>query len=243
MATQQATIVYPESDGELMGETDAHVMAIKDTIDVLRDYFRLRSDVLVGGDMMMYYREGDNRAVVSPDTFVVFGVPNYSRRVYKFWEEGVPPTVVFEYTSRSTRRADTHTKVVQYAELGIQEYILFDPLSEYLKPSLQGYQLVQGRYEALPQSADGSLVSPALGLSMHQEGLRLRFVELSSETPLLWYDEVSERARMEAERARMEAAARERAEAMMRAEAAAREQAEAQIAALQAELARLRGEN
>ena len=236
MATQQATIVYPESDGELMGETDAHVRAVGDAIGVLRDYFRLRSDVLVGGDMMMYYREGDNRAVVSLDTFVVFGVPNYSRRVYNFWEEGVPPTVVFEYTSRSTRRADTHTKVVQYAELGIQEYILFDPLSEYLKPSLQGYQLVHGRYEALPQTADGSLLSPALGLSMHQEGLHLRFVELSSGTPLLWYDEVSERARMEA-------AARERAEAIMRAEAAAREQAEAQIAALQAELARLRGES
>ena len=216
----QTEIYYPESDGKPMGETDTHVQAIIDTIRVLSDFFRLAPTVLVGGNMMMYYEEGNPRRSVSPDTFVVQGVPKYSRRTFKIWEEGVPPTVVFEFTSRSTGRDDITSKPVLYARLGVQEYFLLDPLMEYLDPPFQGFRLVDGRYEQLSMDPAGRLTSEALGLWLQQEGSRLRFIDIRTGEPLLWHDETAELARTEEE---------------------ARRRAEAQLAELQAELARLRG--
>jgi Uma2 family endonuclease len=231
------TTYYPESDGKPMGETDAHIQAIIETIGVLTEYFRLQPNVLVGGNMMMYHVKGNPRRSFSPDTFVVFGVPKYSRRVYKVWEEGVPSTVVFEFPSRSTKDDDTDEKEkpALYASLGVEEYFLFDPLSEYLVPPLQGFRLVAGRYQPLRSDEDGRLRSEALGLLLQPEGPRLRFIEANSGTPLLWRDEVAESNRVAIERAR-------KAEARERAEAEARQAAEDEIARLRAELARLRGD-
>jgi Uma2 family endonuclease len=222
----QTEIYYPESDGKLMGETDTHVQAIIDTISVLSDFFRLEPTVLVGGNMMMYYEEGNPRRSISPDTFVVQGVPKYSRRTYKIWEEGVPPTVVFEFTSRSTGRDDITSKPVLYARLGVQEYFLLDPLMEYLDPPFQGFRLVNGHYEQLSTDGAGRLRSEALGLWLQHEGSRLRFIDIRSGEPLLWPDEAAESNRQAIVRARAEAEARRRAEE--------------QLAELQAELARIR---
>ena len=178
-------IDYPESDGEPMGETEIHRQEITDLIEVLAHFFRHRSDVYVAGNMFLYYEEGNPAAVVSPDVFVVPGVPKTPRRrSYKLWEEGRPPALVIEVSSRSTRLEDLGNKRALYALLGIAEYLLYDPMSEYLEPPLRGYRLAGQDYEPIANNADGS-ISSRLGVTFRVEGDRLRVVESATGEALL----------------------------------------------------------
>src|SRR5919199_1224243 len=210
--TPVPTIYYPESDGKPMAETDIHRQIMVDMIEALSGYFRADPLVYVSGNLLLYYEEGNPRKSVAPDTFVAFGVPKRRRRTYKLWEEEQAPAVVFEITSASTREEDLGEKRELYATLGVREYFLFDPLEDYLQPSLQGYELVESAYLPLPAHAAGRLVSRTLRLRLEREGERLRLVDVATGAPLLWADE----------------------------EAAARRALEAELAQLRAEVARLR---
>lgn len=207
-------IVYPESDGQPMAETDVHRDEMIDLIKVLDDRYVNDQDVYVSGNLLLYYEEGNPSAVVSPDVFLVRGVPKHQRRTYKLWEERVPPTVVFEITSRSTRLDDIGNKRALYASLGVREYFLFDPLAEYLQPPLQGFALQGDDYVRLLSDADGSLVSQALDLRLVREDNRLRLIDVTTGERLLRPLEVMQ----------------------------ARRDAEAELVQLRAEFARLRGE-
>jgi Uma2 family endonuclease len=99
-------IHYPESDGKPVGETEYHVIALLHVLDVLRFYYRQHDNVYVGGNMLFYYQEGNPAVFKVPDVFVVKGIAKQVRRIYKLWEERVAPCVVFEITSRGTRRED-----------------------------------------------------------------------------------------------------------------------------------------
>lgn len=229
----QAAIHYPERDGKPMGETDTHRQEMMDAIAALIEFFRDRPDVYVAGNLLLYYEEGNPSAVVSPDVFVVFGVPQQLRRTYKLWEEKQPPASVIEITSLSTRLEDLGTKRALYEEIGVGEYFLFDPLDEYLHPPLQGYRLVDGEYVRLTADPSGAFTSEALGLRLLREHNRLRFVDIATGRPLLRPAESYEAHRAEAEAHRTEAEARRAAEERAAA-------AEADAARLRAELERLR---
>jgi Uma2 family endonuclease len=188
----QRNIHYPESDGQPMGETELHREEMTYLIQALQSRYRETPDVQVGGNLFLYYIPGDPRAVVSPDVYVTLGIPKGLRRVYKLWEEGKAPTLVIEVTSDSTRDEDLSRKKVCYEKLGVEEYVLFDPLGEYLEPRLQGYGLVQGRYQPIPRDIDGALLSRTTGLRLKPEGHRLRLVEPVTGEPLLSDQEVRE---------------------------------------------------
>ena len=49
--------LYPDSDGEPMGETHFHVMAILHLYAVLQLFYRDRIDVYVMADMFLYFKE------------------------------------------------------------------------------------------------------------------------------------------------------------------------------------------
>ena len=66
---------YPYRDGRPMAESDAHLGAMLYLLPVLRTHFAHRPDVYVGGDMFVYYEQGNPEAVVAPDVFVVMGAP------------------------------------------------------------------------------------------------------------------------------------------------------------------------
>jgi Uma2 family endonuclease len=159
-------IVYPESDGKPMAETDVHIDALIYLREALKDYFREMPQVYVAGNMLLYYEAGDPTACVAPDVFVVQGVGKHERRTYKLWHEGVAPAVVFEITSRGSRLEDLGTKRALYAMLRVQEYFVYDPLGEYLEPSLQGYRLQGDDYERMCPEADRGLVSQVLGVDL-----------------------------------------------------------------------------
>jgi Uma2 family endonuclease len=160
-----------------MGETDVHRWEIIDAIETLSDYFRNDPQVYVAGDLMLYYEEGNPKAVVVSDVFVVRGVEKRKRRIYKLWEEGKPPQVVIEVTSRSSRLDDLGSKRALYAMLGVTEYYIFDPLGEYLDPKLQGFRLHEGdpqRFACVPQEV---ISSEVLGLRLEVDGNQLRLVD------------------------------------------------------------------
>ena len=215
-----AEVSYPESDGQPMAETDVHRDLMTDLILTLREYFRADPHVYISGNLFLYYQEGQPRRVVAPDVFVVQGVPNHQRRIYKLWEEGAPPAVVFEFTSRSTRNEDLRTKYDLYARLGVTEYFLFDPLGEYLRPPCRGYRLDQDHYRPLSPAEDGSLWSAVLGLALHPRGEQLRLYDPArrrwfptpAEKEAAWRA-AEERAQLAEERASVEAGARRVAEA------------------------------
>jgi Uma2 family endonuclease len=221
LTTAATQIYYPESDGKPMGETDVHIDALIYLREALRDHFRDNPRVYVAGNMLLYYEEGNPTACVAPDVFVVQGVAKGERRTYRLWEEGQPPTVVFEITSRGSRLEDLGTKRAVYAMLGVREYFLYDPLGEYLRPTLQGYRLQEGEYQRLPPEGEGRLTSQALGMELRVEEGRLRLVNPATGERLLTPSEALMARRVADARA---------------------SQAEAELERLRAELARLRGE-
>jgi Uma2 family endonuclease len=187
---QRDDVFYPESDGQPMAESDLHREEMLDLIAGLQRRYRDSHDVYVTGNLFLYYRQGDPRAVVAPDVFLVRGVPKGRRRIYKLWEEGRAPSLVIEVTSDTTRGEDLSKKKRIYEQLGVEEYFLHDPEGDYLRPRLQGHRLVGGRYEPLEPEPNGSLQSRATGLTLQVEGLKLRLVDTASGQPLPWVDEL-----------------------------------------------------
>lgn len=197
------TIIYPESDGEPVAETDDHRELMFTLIFALKNL--LRSTVAyVSGNLFVYYEEGQPETVVAPDIFIVFGVPQHNRRIYKTWEHGGKcPDLVIELTSSKTRYVDLGEKRVRYAELGVQEYYIFDPLDDYLEPRLRGHQLVNGELLPLPGPR---LISRLLNVELRAVDNTLRLADITSDmllpTP---YELVVEReAEAEIERLRAE---------------------------------------
>jgi Uma2 family endonuclease len=239
-AVQSRHLEYPESDGKPMGETDFHVSVILYLRQALAHYFRQVADVYVAADMFLYYEEGNPGSVVAPDIFVVRGVAKHKRRTFKIWEEGAVPCTVIEVTSLGSRLEDLGTKRVVYEMLGVREYMLFDPLGEYIAPRLRGYRLAGEQYQPLIPAADGSLCSEELGLIFRPEGDLLRVVVAETGDLLLDLSEAMDRAEVANQRAEVEAE-RARAEAeRARVEAKRADCAESELVRLRAEIERLR---
>ncbi len=217
-------VYYPESDGKPMAETDTHINQLIYLREALADYFRDDPNVYVAGNLFVYYVEGDPTQVVAPDVFVVKGVPKGERRIFQVWKEGKGPDVVFELTSKKTRYEDLGTKKGLYELLGVQEYIIFDPLGEYLQPRLMMFRLTPEGYRPVEGEP---LVSQVLGLELRVEGNLLRLVDPRTGERLLTPLEAQEARRQAEQRAAEEAEARRRAEE--------------ELERLRAELARLKG--
>ncbi len=219
---------YPAANGKPIAETGFHVALIACFLAMLRSLFRDRDDVYVGANMFLYYREDNPAKKVAPDLFVVFGVPNHERRIWRTWEEGKGPDVVFEFTSKSTWDEDLGSKKGLYAWLRVREYFLFDPLNEYLQPRLQGFRLANGDYGPIQATPAGELASQLLGLVLRMQEDELQLLD----------EENRERLLPPLELAR----ALEEARMLLQQERAARQAAEAEVARLRAELERLQSE-
>ncbi len=215
-------VTYPESDGQPMGETDWHVYLTSGLLQIFLARYRDREDVHAGANLFMYFKEGDPTAVVAPDVYVAFGVKPGKRRVWKTWEEGRFPQVVFEVCSKDSRLRDVGPKRGLYEVLGVTDYFVYDPTGEALEPPvLRGWSR---RGDVLvpiePHISDGRVLlrSPGLGVDVYDEGDRIRLVDVESGEPVLYHDE--------------EAAARKTAET-------GRLTAEAEVERLRAEIERL----
>jgi Uma2 family endonuclease len=219
MPLQCEEIEYPYSDGKPMAESDLHRDEMVYLIQALDDRYRETPDVYVAGNLFLYYVQGDRKAVVAPDVLLVKGVPKGKRKSFLLWKEGHGPCFVIEVTSESTRGEDLETKRNRYERLGVDEYFLHDPLSEYLNPPLQGYRLQGGRYRRIAPGPDGTLVSMTTGLRLRREGEHLRLIDLGTGKPLLSFQEYRDSSRQLTETVRQqEETIRQKDEALRAAE-------------------------
>jgi Uma2 family endonuclease len=152
-----------------MAETDVHRNWMFWIIEMLQSFFR-GMRVYVSGNLLIYYRQGDPKKRVAPDVFVAKECEQRLRRVFKIWEEPKGPSFALEVTSKKTRRQDLGPKKELYAQLRIAEYLLYDPLGEWLHPSLQGFRLVDGSYVPWEPDENGGFVSQQLGITFRLEG-------------------------------------------------------------------------
>lgn len=260
--TIKQDIFYPETDGKPMAESDLHRSIMFAIIHLLQRFFA-GQQVYVSGNLLIYYEEGNRYKSVAPDCFVVRGIAPHLRDVYKIWEEGKGPEVVFEVSSKSTQRVDLGKKMRLYAELGVQEYFIYDPTADYLNPPLFAYELVGGGYVPMkpvkeevllgdlafiPEQTEApEYISQRLGLRLTlDEQNRLQLYDVATNQRLLDDAEALDRAEAAAKEAQVLAEEeKQRAEAeaqRAQAEAQRAEQAEAENARLREELARLRSE-
>lgn len=198
---------YPESDGTPIAETDIHARLMFNLWFALENFFRNDPQVYVSRNLFLYYVKGDPKKNVAPDVFFVRGVPKGDRRVYLLWEEGVAPQVVIELSSQHTFKEDVFKKFHIYEKLGVREYFIFDPTSDYIKDSpLIGFRLEDREYVEM-ELKDDRLHSDELDLDLVISGNSLRLFDPLTGKFLLTPDEEAEarmRAEAEVERLRAE---------------------------------------
>lgn len=234
-------VEYPISDGQPMAESPLHLKVMLDLIESLTRRYAEVPDVWVSGNLFLCYERGNPAACLAPDVLVARGVVAHrTRHNYLLWEEKVPPCLVIEVTSRKTHREDRVKKKNVYERIGVEEYVLFDPSGEYLRPRLQEHRLQKGRYQAVRLEEDGSLLSQSTGLRLRPEGHRLRLVDVVTGEPILWPEEVEAARRAAEAKVAEEMAARLVAEAKVAEKTTALRAAEERIRALEEELRRLR---
>lgn len=164
---QPEKLIYPETDGQPIGENTAQVRWIVTLLNGLQGLFRGRPDVFVAADLFWYPVHGDPTTVTAPDVLVAFGRPKGDRPSYKQWEEGnVPPQVVFEILSPGNKADELRAKKRFYRRYGVEEYYLYDPDGHALSAHRRdGAKLVAVK------PADG-FVSPRLGVRFDAPGER-----------------------------------------------------------------------
>jgi Uma2 family endonuclease len=154
-------IVYPDSDGKPLSDNSLQlewILTLKGAFDAL---FRDNPDVFVGGDLLWYPIEGDNKTRQAPDSMIVFGRPKGYRGSYMQWREGgIAPQVAFEILSPKNTRREMDRKREWYFRFGLEEYYEFDPDRVRLRGWINDNQ-GQGPREILPISGH---VSPRLGI-------------------------------------------------------------------------------
>lgn len=184
-------------------------------------------------DMFIYPTRGSSGR--APDIFVAFGAGDrdakgMKRNSYKLFEGEPVPSFVLEVLSGSTSDDDLGPKRTAYAEWGIEEYWMFDPFGKDIPRFISAERLECRKYVPIdPLPGTEIYRSEVLGLELRTEGDMLRIRNPETGEDLHGLDE--------------ELAAREAAEERAKADAAAREEAEQRIAAVEAELRRLRRSN
>lgn len=229
---------YPTSDGRPMAETGIHRDVLFDSLDCLQYRYRDDPNVCVSGNLLMYYVPGNKRKHVSPDIFVVFGVPKEPNRDYFLaWEEGKAPDVIIEATSKSTVKEDVKKKELYRTVLKVKEYYMFDPTEDYLDPNLQGFRWTPEVYRPI-KMVDGRLPSKLLGLHLEAQGHSLRFFDPATQSHVLTTRQRLEQAER-GTRAEKQRADEEKQRAEMEKQRADRLAAE--LEAMRQELARRHG--
>jgi Uma2 family endonuclease len=203
-----------EEDDQNM-ESDWHRLAMTLLIEVIVYFLRDRNDFYVGGNMFIYFNKemAGKRDFRGPDFFFVRGVSREPlRRYWMTWDEGGRyPDVIIELLSPKTANDDLTTKKDIYEQVfRTHEYYCYDPQTH----GLQGWRLIDHRYEPLTLDGSGRLWSEELGLSLgtwegkfqERQATWLRFYDAEGKAVATFAEAERQRAEAaEAELARLKA--------------------------------------
>ena len=186
------TLHYPDSDGHFLPDNPLQARAVISLRNDLEQHFEGVPNVVLEGDMFLYYRRGDLSASVAPDVFVVLDHDLGRRPTYQLWVEGKPPDFALEVISPSSAIRNQESKKQLYASLGIREYFLFQPDVKRPGPRLAGYRLWGKDYvEVQAEGGDGGeLRAETLGVSLRPEGPLLRVRNLETRQDYAWLKEL-----------------------------------------------------
>jgi len=162
-AIELSPLLYPDSDGQPMGENTKQfnlIALIKENLEAL---FAEQPDVFIAGDLFWYPLEGRVNIRRAPDAMVVFGRPKGDRGSYKQWEEdNTAPQVVFEIISPGNTVKEMQHKLEFYTTYGVEEYYAYDPDDE----TLSGWiRTTTGELEPIAHAPNlNGWISPRLGI-------------------------------------------------------------------------------
>lgn len=260
MVTQQlsslpyrpVTVYIPnEVEGQILGGTRAHASAAGQGRHTLETYARRRGlDWLVRQEAQILYpraaytRPRDRLGSLYPDIVVALNVHIPDTDPYQLEAVGIPPVLAIEIISKKTGKKDRTSKVQAYADMGIQEYVTFDPRPRK-KLELIGHRLFGiGQYVPIRPAPEGGLWLVSIGLRVIGEspsnpdrGPLLRFFTAGGERLLHIHEEAAARLAAEQEAERERQAYLEERQARLE-EHQARLEAEAQRESMAERLAR-----
>ncbi len=173
-----ADVIFPSGEpysDEPPLETERHLQQMILLLNCLKWLWRDRDDYFAGGNLSIYYSPQQRKSedVRGPDFFVVLGAERRPRRSWTVWEEGGKyPNIIVEILSESTANTDRNLKKDIYQNIfRTPDYFWFDPDSQ----ELEGFHLVDGKYQPLEPNAEGRLWSEQLQLLLGTREQKLRF--------------------------------------------------------------------
>jgi Uma2 family endonuclease len=202
--------LHPKEGYHLPSNT-FHDRIVSDLKDMLIRWFQPRSDVGVFGDLLIKW--DIDLKDHCPDTFVAFGLQDVEsdRSEFVVAEEGVRPVLIIEVVSPRYRRADRETKVLQYAQAQVQEYIIVDR-RKYRGQTLEevlGYRLIERVYQPITPDEEGRIFSQVAGLWISLREGKIVLEDVQTGERLLTARELEQRSQEAEQRAEEE---RQRAE-------------------------------
>ncbi|MBD2431826.1 MULTISPECIES: Uma2 family endonuclease [Fischerella] len=198
-----AEVFFPPGDlwsDEPPLESDLHRDQIELLISILKLWWRERQDFYASGNLTVYYSPNQKKSedFRGPDFFVVLGTEKKDRKSWVVWqEEGKYPNLIIEILSDSTAAVDKGFKKQLYQDtFRTPDYFWFDPVTQ----ELQGFHLVDGKYQEIQPTADGKLWSQQLELYLGVHEGKLRYFTLEQKL-IPSAEEIAEQEKLRAQQA------------------------------------------
>ncbi|MEH2112291.1 Uma2 family endonuclease [Nostoc sp.] len=196
-------VIFPPGDilsDEPPLESDLHREQIDLLIRILKLWWRERQDFYASGNLTIYYSPNQKKSehFRGPDFFVVLGTQKKDRKSWVVWQEdGKYPNLIVEILSSSTTAVDKGLKKQVYQDtFRTPDYFWFDPVTT----ELQGFHLVDGKYQEIQVTTDGRLWSQQLELYLGVYEGKLRFFTTENQL-ILSSEELAELERLHAQQA------------------------------------------
>ncbi|MEH2051227.1 Uma2 family endonuclease [Nostoc sp.] len=196
-------VIFPPGDilsDEPPLESDLHREQIDLLIRLLKLWWRERQDFYASGNLTIYYSPNQKKSehFRGPDFFVVLGTQKKDRKSWVVWQEdGKYPNLIVEILSSSTTAVDKGLKKQVYQDtFRTPDYFWFDPVTT----ELQGFHLVDGKYQEIQITTDGRLWSQQLELYLGVYEGKLRFFTTENQL-ILSSEELAEQERLHAQQA------------------------------------------
>ncbi|MFO0760624.1 MAG: Uma2 family endonuclease [Byssovorax sp.] len=93
----------------------------------IEEYLAQKNPTFVGADQYVGWDPDDGEKVLSPDVYVLPGVPPGEEfDFWKVWQTGIVPSFALEIVSKRKKKDYTVVPPL-YGELGVPELVIFDP--------------------------------------------------------------------------------------------------------------------
>jgi Uma2 family endonuclease len=152
-------ILHPQ-EGDFRLHTDEHETFCAYLLDVFRAQVEGIPGAFVLHDTRVAWSTTSGIEAHGPDIAVIFNVREYDNwATFDENKEATRPTLIVEIVSPKTRRVDTEYKLEEYAQVGVEYYVIVDAHIRRRRTyySLLGYRLVNGAYQALDPNPHGWL--------------------------------------------------------------------------------------